>query len=143
LLIIYEALSNNQIKRSSTKLTYTPKPKDIRYCNYTTASIELELLPISSSEVWLLDSLAEISIRSITRGSWLGTHTIEGLQIWEAKASAINFVYIGNWNDFSGLGRKLGFAKKGKWRGGLNIVLQEKNIVDKKLERMKQEWDKQ
>ena len=64
LLIICGVLSRNQIKRSSIKLTYTPKPKYIRYCSYTTASIELELLPVSSSEVWLLDSSAEISMKS-------------------------------------------------------------------------------
>jgi hypothetical protein len=44
-------------------LTYTPKPKYIQYRNYTTASIELESLLVSSSEIWLLDSSAEISMK--------------------------------------------------------------------------------
>jgi hypothetical protein len=71
----------------------------------------------------------------ITRGSWLRTRAKRGLQFSEAKVLAINFAYTGNWNDFSRLGRKLGLAKKGKWWGGLNILLQEKNIGETLLER--------
>jgi hypothetical protein len=61
-----------------------------------TASIELKLLLVSSFNVLPLDSSAEISTKSITRGSWFWTHNKGGLQISDAKVSTNISAYNGN-----------------------------------------------
>jgi hypothetical protein len=122
--------------------------EQLHYCKASTelelrdtASIELELLLVSSCNVLPLDSSAKISMKSITQGSWFYTRNKGGLQILEAKVLANISTYTGNWNDFSELGRKVAFAKNGRWRGGLNIVLQEKNIGETLLESTGQEHE--
>ena len=97
----------------------------IEQLHYYQASIELELLLLSSFDVLPLDFLAEISMKSITWDHDSKFVKKGGYRFKKQRYQPIILYTLVIGIIFCGLERRWPLQKKA--RGGLNIVLQEKN----------------